>query len=235
MRHEQAPTKRSVESPTHDVEYDHPAFGCVTVTNWTGGGRGVRLFGSDLGHSSGITLTFHEAAMLRGLSVDRHMPGKILLEVDMSESQWARFVASSGNGSGTPVTVKAKRTGGIEQPPQIAAPELSKKELHGEEMADALRRTLSVAQDVTNAIGALVGSPGSVSKTTLRELHRKLENAVGHLPGTTQFIYDQFAESTERVAEDAKLEVESFVDDMATRLGMDQLRQMAPRLAHSTE
>ena len=228
-RDEMAPVAKEVKSPTHDIEYSHPAFGCVTVTNWTSG-NAVRLFGSDLGHSGGITLAFYEATSLRGLSTDRHHPGPILLEIDMSESQWARFVASSGKGCGTPVTITAKRTGPIEQPPRIAAPELSKREVHGEEMRAQLHKKLETARKCTEAIAAMLDGSGSISKTALRAVYKDLDLAVSHLPGSTQFIYDTFAEATENLANDAKLEIEAFVDNLATQLGIEQLRLMAPQV-----
>jgi len=234
-RDEMAPVCREVNSPTHNLEYEHPAFGCVTVTNWTGGGKAVRLFGSDLGHSGGVTLTFHEATALRGLSTDRHHAGAVLLEVDMSESQWARFVASSGKGCGTPVTITAKRTGDMEIPPRIAAPELSKREVHGEEMRKSLHEKLEKARQCTEAIAAMLDGSGSISKTALRAVYKELNLAISHLPGTTQFIYDTFAEHTEKLADDAKLEIEAFVDNLATQLGIEQLRLMAPDAGSGVE
>lgn len=219
------------DSVTHDTEFRHPAFGQVTVHHWNSSGR-HRMYGSDLGHSSGLTITVTGSVMYRGLSYDRHHSQDIILEFDLTEAQWARFVASTGNGGGVPVTLRHKRTGPLEELPSIAAPEASKREVHGKEMASALKETLATAQAVADEIGQMLSSPGSVSKTRLKELHHDLELAVSHLPGSVRFIYDQFAKATEKVAEDAKLEIEAHVAGVATQLGLEHLRNMAPTLEY---
>ena len=63
-------------TPNHaygDSVSKHPAFGCVVVTQWHSS-KAQRLFGSDLGHHVGVTLKFHAAEQMRGLSQDRHHP-----------------------------------------------------------------------------------------------------------------------------------------------------------------
>lgn len=217
------------DSITHDTEFRHPAFGQVTVHHWNSSHH-HRMYGSDLGHSSGLTITVTGSTLYRGLSNDRHHSQDILLEFDLTEAQWARFVASTGNGNGVPVTLRHARRGPLEDIPRIAAPEASKREVHGKEMASALKKTLERAQRISNEIGTMLASPGSISKTRLKELHHDLDLAVSHLPGTTQFIYDQFAEATEKTAEDAKLEIEAHVNSLATQLGFEHLRNVAPTI-----
>jgi hypothetical protein len=210
------------------TRYDHPAFGCVTVSKWHSNVP-IRLFGSDLGHKVGISLTFHTAYNLRGLSDDRHMADKIILRVNLSEAQWARLVASQGIGNGVPVTMEMRRFGQLVRVPDIAAPQASKREIHGEEMAEALREQLDALRALADKLGKMLDG-GAVSKTALREVHREIARHVEQAPGSVKFIYDQFASATEQVAEDAKVEVEAHVTSLATRLGMEQLLEAAPLL-----
>lgn len=229
-RNEVEPTKRDSDHPQIDDHIlEHPAFGNVVVTHWHGSGRGQRLFGSDLGHNSGMTLCFSECDMHRGLSNDHHYSRNIILKVDISESQWARIVSSTGNGGGTPVTIRERCVGPLKSMPAIAAPEASKREVHGEEMATSLRKAMKTAQDAAAKLGELLEKPGSISKTELKAIYAQLSRPIDYLPGTVQFIYDQFAEATEKVAEDSKLEIEAHIMGMATLLGLEQLREIAPR------
>lgn len=223
-----APEKR--EGGRHDAyTLHHPAFGQVTIVQWHGGGAG-RMFGSDLGHNTGIRMSFHAAHLVRSdLSSERTHSGELLLEVELSLSQWSRLVASIGNGSGIPVTIAYRRGGPLEPCPQIAAPEASKKELHGEEMATALRKRLEAMGTHVDRLGAMVES-GKVTKTELREIQRELARHVQQIPGSVQFVYDQFAEATEKIVDDAKIEVEAHVDGVARKLGYDSIRDMAPVL-----
>lgn len=227
-RVETEPVEVEGDAVLGDKRYEHPAFGCIVVTRWHGGG-GQRLFGSDLRHSSGVTLHFHEADLRRGLSCDRHFARKTILEVDITEAQWARLVASAGDGSGTPVTLRYARSGPLVDIPGIAAPQCSKREVHGKEMAEAVSKAISTVQAAAAELREMLEKPGSISKTQLKAIYSRMAS-IGRLPGDVQFVYDQFAEATEQVAEDAKIEIEAHVSALASRLGLEQLRNMAPRI-----
>lgn len=227
-RTHQAPERR--DGGRHEAyTLHHPAFGVVEVTQWHGGGA-CRMFGSDLGHNTGIRLAFHEAHLVRSdLSSERAHAGPLLLEVELSLSGWSRLVSSIGNGSGIPVTIGYKRDGALLPCPQIAAPEASKKELHGEEMATALRERLEAITGHIGRLGSMIDQ-GKITKTELREIQRELARHAQQLPGSVQFVFDQFAEATEKVADDAKIEFEVHVDGLARKLGYESIRDMAPVL-----
>lgn len=220
------PAKRPGYVP--DEVHTHPAFGQVEVVRWSCGPGGARLYGSDLLHRCGITLTFKTSELNRGLSSDHHFSREMLLEVQMSEAQWARFVSSQGQGGGTPVTVRYRRDGGLVDVPPIAPPEATKREKHGEEMAGGLRERLGAIQQLADDLETAIEDRAGARR--LREIQRELARHAEQLPGSVQFVYDQFARATERVAEDAKIEVEAHVAGVATRLGLEHLRDLAPQL-----
>lgn len=230
---EEVPTIKVCTESWRDgqTEASHPAFGvCVVGGPSYGGGNksGVRLFGSDLGHRTSVSLTFHEAALHRGLSSDRTHAGEVLLQVEMSQAQWAGLVSSSGIGAGTPVTLRYKRTGPLEKTPNIAAPVASKREVHGEEMAAALAEHLEAIKRQIDNLETHLAIGGT--KRDLREVHKELKRHAEQLPGSVQFVYDQFARATEKVAEDAKTEVEAHVAGVAKSIGLDTLRGLAPTM-----
>ena len=232
----EAPRATTVESGPWkgETEHDHPAFGQVVVTRWTSGGSGHRLFGSDLSHSTGITIKLSHANLRRGLSTDWIHGTEPVAEFSMSESQWARMVSSIGVCSGVPVTLMAYRQGSFIQPPMIAAPELSRKELHAEEMRQRMTDALAEAMTQVKRLGTMIDD-GKIVKKDLRELHLTLERAVSHMPGNVAFAFDTFTEAIEQVVDDAKTEVEAHVGSLAMRLGMDELRRSAPRFEHQAQ
>lgn len=199
-----------------DTNYEHPAFGVATVTRWTAGGTGFRMFGSDLSHNVGLTIKIQLAGLHRGLSTDRVFPKGTIVEWTMSESQWARFVASVGNGSGIPVTLRHYREGEFVNAPLIAAPELSRKEVHGQEMADRLKQALKDAAADVELLGKMI-EEGRLNKKELREMHGRLSRSIGYAPGNVKFAFDTFVEAVETVVDDAKTEVEAHVGHLATR------------------
>ena len=227
----QLPERLPGDGNSHEWKETHPAFGLCVVSHWHAN-PGVRLFGSDLVHGSGITLKFQSAIKDRGLSNDWHHGREYLLQVDMSHSQWSRLVSASGQGDGVPVTVNAMRTGPLVINPGIAEPEATRREQHGEEMAANLRAKLEAMHAQVDLLGAMLD--GSISKRELRELHKNMLHHVSGLPGTVRFIFDQFAEATEKVAEDAKAEVEAHVMGVAQHLGLQSLADL-PRLANRVE
>ena len=199
-RAEQPTAKRVEDGPwAGSMDLDHPAFGMLNVTRWTGGAKdgGFRMFGSDLRHRAGLTVTLSTASMRRGLSTDWHHEKDALVEFTLSESQWARFVSSVGVGSGVPITLRRYMSSGMVVAPEIAEPELTKKERHGEE----LRRTMSealgkIAQSIDKLSGML--DSGKIGKTELRGLVHEMRVAVGNLPSDVQCALTTFDAATEQ-------------------------------------
>lgn len=224
MREEQEP----VQQPDNSLGYktfSHPAYGCVVLTNHSGMRR---LFGSDLIHHNWVCLEFHAADYHRGNSNDGHYARETLLEVYISEAQWARIIASSGSGNGTPVTISERRDGKLVHVPAIAEPQSTKKELHGEEMADEIRGKLEEITKISASIKAMVDAPGTVSKKDLKKLQWDLDILLGNLPLNVKFVYDQFAEATEKLEESCKLEVEAHLNRFIHQTGLEHLRSQAP-------
>jgi hypothetical protein len=191
----------------------HPAFGIVHVTHWTTN-QPKRMFGSDLGHLSGVTLEFSTARQYRNLSYDTHMQEDRILIVELSQSQWARLVSESPN---VPVTITHRIQGQAAVVPHISAPEKSKKEIFGHEVNMQLQKSLASMKELTETLGSEVHSP-SVSKRKLKEIHREFSRLVDQLPGNVQYVFDQFSESAEKIAEDTKIEIESFVSKTLQQL-----------------
>lgn len=223
------PTQTATRSP--DPHFDghtretHPAYGVASVTHWTAT-PGTRLFGSDLIHGSGVTLAIKTASMSRGLSHDRPHGGEILVDLSMSHSQWASLISSQG-GREVPVTLEHCRTEGFKALPMIEPPTITKKELHGQEMADALRNRLGAIEAEIERLGKHLESGGG--KKELRTIHENLKREASHLPANLQFVYEQFAEATETVSNQAKSEVDGYVNGVVHALGLKSLAEL-PRL-----
>lgn len=224
------PTQTATRSP--DPHFDghtretHPAYGSCRVSRWTAS-PGVRLYGSDLVHGSGITLHFTESSLSRGLSNDTHFAGDIILDVSMSHSQWAALVSGGHTHAGVPVTIECRRVGQFVSVPMIEPPTIPKKELYGVEMAEDVREKLAAIQAQIDALGKHLEAGGG--KKELRAIHEGLSRAASHLPANLQFVYEQFAEATETVANQAKSEVDGYVNGVVHALGLKSLAEL-PRL-----
>lgn len=233
MERAQEPTaKRVEEGPwAGSTDVDHPAFGMVSVTRWTGGGQdgGFRMFGSDLRHRSGLTVTLSTASMRRGLSNDWHHEKDTLVEFTMSESQWARFVSSVGVGSGVPITLRRYMSDGLVVAPAIAEPELTKKERHGEELRRTMEEALGKISESIDRLSGMLDS-GKIGKTELRGVVHEMRIAVGNLPSNVEYALTTFDRATEQSVDDARTEIEAHIAGLAQRIGMKELRSSSPSL-----
>lgn len=81
----------------------HPAYGQIGASRTYGGGRA--LYGSDFRHNSSVTIRISESEVTRDLSRDWPHATREIVEVTLSEAQWATFVSSLNMGEGTQCTL----------------------------------------------------------------------------------------------------------------------------------
>src|SRR5688572_30436551 len=106
---------REVQEPTVDERGDerHPAWGMIGAARVQTTPPGAVLFDSDLRHQHNVIITLYEARRNRGdLYRDHLMAERQVVEVQMSEAQWASFVSSMNAGDGVPCTIRTRPTEG---------------------------------------------------------------------------------------------------------------------------
>jgi hypothetical protein len=225
MRKAQRPTFRK-DDGLHETVHEHPAFGTITLSRTTGGHEA--MFGSDIDHNSRMNISIQTADLCRDLSRDWIHSRKTILEFSMSHSQFAEFITSQGNGSGTPITLSVvPKYSELEMVPAIERIE-TKNETYRNEIKKNANDALDKIQDISDEIAELIDtSTGSISKVKLRELQRKLRQEAYGLGGTMEFVVSSAEEALEKATTNAKQEVEAFIDMTASQLGFDTLDQLA--------
>lgn len=205
--------------------YSHPAYGVVTLTQVTGGS--TVLFGSDIGHNAAMRIQVQRAELRRDLGRDWVFGKDILCEFEMSHAQFAQFITSQGNGGGTPVTLvyAAPPNAGLEVIPGIEHIQ-SKADLHREEIGRSSAEQIQKITEVLAAINALVES-GAIPKKELKEKLFNLTCHVKNLPGNLEYSVKAAEVALEKATSDAKIEVESYIQMTAHRLGLDSISKLA--------
>lgn len=222
MREEKEPT--ATVSGLNETTYQHDAYGTITLTTVTGGA--ATLFGSDLGHHQRVRLTVNRATLDRHLSQDWiHGRGK-LLELEMSHAQFAQFITSNGNGSGTPVTLKYAPApdAQIAEMPDIKKLE-TKHETFRREIQESSKQKIAAMREQIDKLGGMIES-GKAGKKELRELQHTLKCLAENLPGSMAFVVESAETALEKATQDAKIEVEAYVDATARRLGLESISQL---------
>jgi hypothetical protein len=211
-------TQRPITEPTTD-EYGaevHPAFGMIQASRVSvggGPGSGAVLFDSDIKHGHTVRVRIHRAIRRRDLSTDWIHPGQELIEVEMSEAQWAGFV-SSMNTSGVPCTLRRTEN-------EVAVPNLdydprlahSMQEVKGAAVK-AFGRIREAMQDYEEAVAQKLGA--KIIKERQRNLHYAIENSGANMT----FAAKQLVEHTENVVQKARSDIEAMVQAEAARLGL---------------
>lgn len=225
-RPKQLPTQRvDNERSEGRTAYEHPAFATLQVTEVSGGSR--VLFGSDVDHQYRLRLQITPAYLVRDLSHDWfHASVKTMVEFEMTHAQFAALAGSVGKGGGVPITLMYKpKSDGCEMVPAIDRIE-SKIDLFSREVAEKARRSMESMQAQINRLGAALES-GKVGTKELREIHRNLNAASENLPGNLKYTVGQAQEMLEQASNDARTQVEAYVDSVARRTGLERIVQMS--------
>lgn len=196
-----------------DYAEQHPAYGMIGASRTQT--TGAALAGSDFLHRSYITIRVHEAQLVRGLASDRWHAGNQLVEVALSEAQWATFLSTLNMGDGVPATIQRRESG---QVPGIE-PVTDRRAQHHDEIGQTLRDALTLLSGLSDDIEAGRG------KGVLRE---KLRRAVQELEANLPFVADQFDEAAEKTVERAKIEVEAYLTSAVHRAGLTALGAEPP-------
>lgn len=221
--------RKTTEPTTDEHGYEtHPAFGMISASRITHS-RGAVLFDSDITHRQTIRVTIERASRKRDLNSDWiHGEGRDLIEVEMSEAQWASFV-SSMNTSGVPCTLRRTESEvWVDEFPYAPRLQHSMDEVRGVAQrffAEAREALAEYEEAVTTKAGA------RVVREKLRKLHSALENSQSNVT----FAAKSLNEHTENVVTKARADIEAMVTRQATALGLEAGAVELPELTAGGE
>ena len=199
--------------PMHmDDREQAPYMAVVQASRVSHGHPGGILFDSEHGHQHYIQLRIHSAYRDRGLSNDWVHADKELIEVSMSEAQWAAMISTLNHGSGTPCTINHILHC---QPP--VKPELpdDRTSLFKKEMAETHNNLLERLDGLMQ---------GRLTKSQVHEL----EIIKSHLKSNSSYVAVQFDEHMAKRKAKYQAEIEASMNYAVSRLGMEALaKQLA--------
>jgi hypothetical protein len=204
-----------MKKPPKDWTTDtHPSFGVIQISRVSGS---TTLFRSSLKHQQYIALRICRAEVLdTGGAHDPVHPGSELVEVTMSETQFARAITSMNMGAGSPVTI-SKVAGKRQGAPPMEDRKAYMSEVHDKHVADH-EAMLTTLMDRLQAMRTAKKRP------TLKELDSLLDHLRG---GATNFhangrwYREKFQEDVEGIIDEARTEIEVHAAATVARLGVD--------------
>jgi hypothetical protein len=217
-RYEQPKMTDGGGGPLDRRKYEHPAYGQIGASRVQGR---AHLYGSDFDHNGFIQITIHRSHLQRDLSHDWHFETDELIEVYLSEAQWATFVSTLNYGQGTPCTINRLMKQDI---PGIAAPRNSVDEFK-EELTEKLA---GIMADVDATIAGIKAEAGSLSKKRVDAMLAHMERVKRELNANLPWVAKVFGKHMETTVEKAKVEIEAYVTGTIARAGIAAIAGQAP-------
>lgn len=226
------PTKNKGNKYTNDDVYKHPAYGMVSCGRISGD---VKLVGSELKHQHYISLKIQTAERHRSLGRNWFFGRRVVTEILLSEHQWATFVASMNMGEGVPCTFRLRPEESYKLIDVPTLQEDSNHDVMNRELEEAGAEIIQNLKGLTRELQDMGENTGAIKKTKFKEIVRKMGHAVDKVCSTLPFYVSQHKEAMEKNVEAAKSDVEGYVTDMVTKLGIEQLSDIAPKLEYKEE
>lgn len=195
----------------------HPSFGMVGLSRRSGSVS--PLFGSNIQHSQTITLTIKRAEHDRHLNNDWYHAKEQLIEVELSGSQYAELISSFNIGDGVPCTIRQLGRHSYPDPPYESPVDIFKREF-AVKMENLGKECASLVED---SIKMLKEKP-TLNKADREFLLNSIRGLVQEVNSNTPFVNQQFNESMEKTISQAKNEIETFVTNRITALGIDAVK-----------
>lgn len=195
--------------PTRDADGNetHPAWGMIGASR-VSSTPGAPLFDSDILHGHYVVVRLQRTERKRNLMRDFMYGGRRshIVEVAMSEAQWASFVSTMNVGDGVPCTILTV----VNEP----MPEVQ----HEPRLAVSMDEVNSAAEKAVGDIKKRFAV--YLEHKTVANL-RALESAIRNAPANISFAASSLTEHAENVVQRARADIEAMVVSKAERLGID--------------
>lgn len=195
----------------------HPSYGLVSVSRVSCGPPGRILFESPFRHHNYVTLSIQRASRSRHHLHGNHVMGEgEIVEIAMSEVQYAAMLTSLNYGQGVPCTIQ--RVGGklVEEPPADRTQEKFRQESQGH--YEELARMAEELEGLTRLKASEIKQP---QRERMNFLALKIQQG---LTCNREFFIKQFTEEMSRVTTAAKAEIQAHLLSVTQRAGVEALK-----------
>lgn len=219
------PVERRADSKNGIIE-SHPSFGSVGLFRTSGS---QPLFASPLKLNNGyVTLKIQHAERCRsGVGYDHYYSGETVVEVMLSEAQFAQLITSWNSGSGVPCTLSFIAPGGEgDMPSWPDEDQTSETERVRDEFTDRIEDVKKKVNSSINLMNGLLEKKGALTKAEKDQIKFGMEALRRLLDDTGPFMAEQFVEATERTVQKAMTEIDAFVTQVIRTTGLEALKGM---------
>lgn len=216
-----------------EIVESHPSFGMVSVSRYTCV-PAQHFFGSAIAHNAGVSLTVSKASKHRNLSSNFYFEDDELIEINMTEAQFAELMCSF-NSSGVPCTLNhvnrhaANTYAEISVPP---CPERNERKEIESEFKREMKNLSTGLQDLIDKARMFQTKP-SINRQDRKEFLAIAETLQRKIDSCLPFIHSQFNEAMDSVLVHAKADLESFTGQILRQAGLDSVRDRVKEVSES--
>ena len=196
----------------------HESYGVIGFNRSYGGERA--LFGSSILHNNVITLTIREGERDRCLNKDWYHGRRRLIEIEMSQSQFAELITSFGQGDGVPCTIRE-----LMGERKADCPFENKRMQFENEMKEHVEEIHSDTEKLIKEVAYLFNEKKTLNKADKERVTDLLNKINREIKSNTPFIMSQFNEQMDETVKEAKGEVEAFTQNKMHSLALEALKQ----------
>ena len=201
------------------VPDEHPSY-CVVGLSRTNSNGGRPFFGASVKPNSYVSLKIKKARIERNLNSDWINGGETLIEVHLTEAQFAEAITSLNMGSGTPATLFQIGGHRIPEPPFMG-----KVEQHSKEFANTMSDLASKLDLNLEKAKAIINSDKPISKKERDALTGIIASVMQEIKSNIPFYEQQFVEQMDKTIHEAKMQIDQHLTQKATALGIPMVRQ----------
>jgi hypothetical protein len=202
--------------------FSHESYGMVQFSRIMG--HSGRLFGSSLpDQGSFIRLRIVKADRRHHLGRDwYHGESKVLLELDLSNVQFAELLTTMNHGSGVPCTLRFAEGRHMETPPE--------ERLEAQQVRDDFKEKLGqVARNMTESMKKIdeILAKKNTTQADKKMVHNLLGLVVQDVQSNIPFWLKSFHEATGKIVASAKTEIDAFATNVVMSAGFKALGEGA--------
>ena len=179
------------------------------------------LFGSSIKHSNSISLRIGTAEKHRHLNRDWYHKKSNLIEVEMSPTQFAEMITSLNMGDGIPCTIRYLPDHyRVEDPPEV-----NQREVFENEFKEEIKALMSNTKEGIKTIKEILNKKGTINKKEKEQMMGAVFEITRIMEDHIPFTQKSFNEAMDKTVSEAKGEVEAFVMNKVTSLGLEAMKE----------
>ncbi len=212
------------EHPFEGYTESHPCFGTARLSRAQGS---ANLFGSVMhGAQHFVSLTISRAERHHEYSSDSYYDRDELIEVWMTNDQFAELITTWNMGNGVPVTLRRVRDGKLKSVPEIGGDDESESKRAEDLFNDKLSDVVAEFRNNYDALKEILNKKGAINKVERAKIEKIFWSVERWFDDSAPFACSTFVKSTERIVSKAKREVDAFVSGVIHKTGLDALKSL---------